>query len=301
MNAQDEESLLDANIFVNVLVSEGHPLYIPFSTNLGLKYKRRMLYFSMDFGELTINGLVDTGALTSAIPESDLRKIKMLTTQSIIKEGPSPSFQILVANGQLETPKTTVELTFEVGDIEFHDIFIVMDNLTGPIKGLMFSQRNHTVLDLRQRILTFPYFSMQLKSADHKDSNVLEPFLSPFNITNPPNDIVTIQTHSQICSEHNVIGIMQPSDTLHEEGVVTFCPGIITLSESNTEVHKTNFSDKPICVEIGLHIDNFSVITLKQLKNIQLVDPVTTWHLLQENDYNAIQYVGRFPKNSPKQ
>ena len=61
--------------FVHTLISrEGEPDYIPLTTNLGLKYKRRMLYFPMDFGELTLGGLVDTGALSSAIPEADLRK-----------------------------------------------------------------------------------------------------------------------------------------------------------------------------------------------------------------------------------
>ena len=293
----DKTPLLDESIFANVLIStEGHMPYVPLSTNLSLKYKRRMLYFPMDFGELTIDGLVDTGALTSAIPESDLRKIKLLTPQSIIKEGPPPGFQIMVANGQLEMPKATVELKFEVGDIEFHELFIVMDNLTGPIKGLMFLQRNHTVLDMRQGILNFPYFSMQLKTADHKYSNVLEPILNPCDITIPPNDRVTIRTQSHIYSEFNVTGILQPSDTLHEEDDVTFCPGIVTLSEGNTKVQITNFSDHPFCVKKGLHIANFSVLTPEQLKNIQPVDPVATWHLLQDNDDNAIQYVSSLLK-----
>ena len=62
--------------FVNTLISrDGEPDYVPLTTNLRLKYKRRMLYFPMDFGELTLDGLVDTGALSSAIPEADLRKI----------------------------------------------------------------------------------------------------------------------------------------------------------------------------------------------------------------------------------
>ena len=138
-----------------------------------------MLYFPKDFGELTIDGLIDTGALSSAIPEMEFRKIRLLSPQSVIREGPPPNFQIMVANGQLETPKSTKELKFEVGDIEFHEIFIVMEHLTGPIIGLMFLQRNHTVLDIRQGILNFPFFSMQLKTADHRYSNVLEPILDP--------------------------------------------------------------------------------------------------------------------------
>ena len=152
-------SLLDETAFLHLLVAtEGEPSYVPLSTNLGLKFKRRMLYFPMDFGELTLDGLIDTWAHSSAIPEADLRKIGLLAPQSKVKEGPAPSFHMMVANGDLETPRSTVELKFEVGDIEFHEIFIVIEKLFRPIIGLMFLQRNHTALDLRQGILNFPYF-----------------------------------------------------------------------------------------------------------------------------------------------
>ena len=60
---QATPGLLDETAFIHVLVTkEGEPAYIPLSTILGLKYKKRMLYFPMDFGELTIDGLIDTGA-----------------------------------------------------------------------------------------------------------------------------------------------------------------------------------------------------------------------------------------------
>ena len=62
--------------FVNILVTRtGEQDYVLLTTKLGLKYRRRMLYFPMDFGELALDGLVDTGSLSSAIPEADLRKI----------------------------------------------------------------------------------------------------------------------------------------------------------------------------------------------------------------------------------
>ena len=138
---QGLNSLLDETAFLHILVEQQGETPCPLSTNLGLKIKRRMLYSPMDFGELTLDGLIDTGAHSSAIPEADLRKIRLLAPQSIVKEGPDPSFQIMVANGDLETPKSTVELKFEVGDIEFHEIFIVMEKLSSPIIGLMFLQK----------------------------------------------------------------------------------------------------------------------------------------------------------------
>ena len=135
---------------MNTLVMRtGKPDYVPLTTYLGLKYKRRMLSSPKEFAELTIDGLVDTGALSSPIPQNDLRKIRLLAPQSI-KERPAPNFQILVANGQLENPKSTVELKFEVGIIEFYEIFIVMEKRTSPLIGLSFLQRNNTILDMGQ-------------------------------------------------------------------------------------------------------------------------------------------------------
>ena len=93
----------------------------------------------------------------------------------------------------------------------------------------MFLQRNRTVLDMRQGILNFPYFSMQLKTADYKYSNVLESNLNPEDVTLPPNDHVVKSIQSQIYAENADTGILQPSDLLHEEGDITFCAAIVTL------------------------------------------------------------------------
>ena len=75
---------------------------LPISTSLTLKRKRHMYYMPMDFEKLTLDGLIDTGALTSAISEQDLYKIKLLANDAIRETGPPPNFQIMVANGQLE-------------------------------------------------------------------------------------------------------------------------------------------------------------------------------------------------------
>ena len=293
------QSLLDEKQFQNVLITkDGEPDCIPLSTNTNLKCKKRMLYFPMDFGELTINGLIDTGALSSAIPEMDLRKIRLLSPQSVIREGPPPNFQIMVANGQLETAKKTIELKFEVSDIEFHEIFIVMEPLTGPIIGLMFLQRHHTVLDMRQGILNFPFISMQLKTTDHKNSNVLELILNPTEITIPPNDRVLIRTNSLLYPENAVTGILQPSDLLHEEGHITFCQALDTLNDGSILIPVNNFTDHPYKLKKGLQIANFSVMTPAQMKYFKPIDPASTWHLLQNDQEQAAHYVSSLIKTN---
>ena len=59
-----------------------------------------MQFFPMDFEELNIDGFIDTGALSGAIPEAELRKIRFLVPQKNINDGPPPEFQLMVANGQ---------------------------------------------------------------------------------------------------------------------------------------------------------------------------------------------------------
>ena len=286
--------------FVSTLVTRtGEPDdYVPLTTNLGLKYKRRMLYFPMDFGELTLDGLVDTGALSSAIPEADLRKIRLLAPQSIVKEGPAPNFQIMVANGQLETPKSTVELKFEVGDIEFLEKFIVMEKLTSPLIGLSFVQRNNTILDMRQGVLNFPIFSMQLKTADHKYTNVMEPICIREDVTIPPNDRHLVQLASQLYENTTVTGILQPSNTLTDDGDIAFCAALVTLTNGQVSVHLNNFTDSPYTLKRGTQVATFTVLTPEQLKYVKPIDPVTTWHLLQENPENAAYYANSLIKST---
>ena len=89
---QGLNSLLDETAFLHILVeNKANRHTFPFQPTLDLKV-RRMLYFPVDFGELTLDGLIDTWAHSSAIPEADLRKIRLPAPQSIVKEGPSPFF-----------------------------------------------------------------------------------------------------------------------------------------------------------------------------------------------------------------
>ena len=193
----EDENTDNRSVYLHA-VDTSNQKYVPLSTNLWLKQKRRMLYFPMDFGELTIDGLIDTGALSSAIPESDLKKIRLLTPKSIIEEAGPPNFHIIVANGGVEQPIGQVLLQFEVGDLEFQERFIVMKKLTNPLIGLSFLQRNNTVLDTRQAVLNFPFFSMHLETTDQPTPDTQEPIILESNMCVKPNEITTDQMSRQI-------------------------------------------------------------------------------------------------------
>ena len=193
----------------------------------------------------------------------------------------------MVANGQLETPKSTVELKLEVGDIDFHETLIVMEKLTSPLFGLSFLQRNNIILDMPQVVLNFPFFSMQLKTTDHKYSSVMEPITTREDITIPPNDRHMISMYSQIYEDSNVTGIIQPSNALTEDGDIAFCAALVTLTQGQVTIHVNNFTDQPYTLKRGSHIANFPVLTPEQMKYVKPIDPVTTWQLLQDNPENT--------------
>ena len=71
INQQRQTAVIEDQILPQLQVTpQGLTNFLPLSTNLPLK-KRKMLFLPMDFGELNIDGLIDTGALSSAIPEAD--------------------------------------------------------------------------------------------------------------------------------------------------------------------------------------------------------------------------------------
>ena len=298
-NQQRQIAVIDDQNLPQLQVTpDGLKRFLLLSTNLPLKNERKMLHFPMDFGELNIDGLIETGALSSAIPEADLRKIRLLAPHTILNEGPPPEFQIMVANEQLEAPIATVELQFEVGDITFREKFIILTNLTSPLIGLLFLQRNSTILDMRQGTLNFPFFSMQLKNEDRTYPNVIEPIINPIDTILQQGQRTTIWVKSQIYTENEATGTFQPSALLESDEDLLICPAISSTQNIKHMVQITNFLDHPYTLKKGTYIANFSILTPEQTKHIRPVNPTSVRHLLNNNHDDAIHYIKSLLKTS---
>ena len=133
----------------------------------------------------------------------------------------------MVANGQLETPIATIELKFDVGEIKFVERFIVMSNLANPLIGLLFLQRNGTVIDMRQGVLNFPSFAMQQKEAKNSYPIITELLINSQEIILQPWKQSGIWIKSQMYKEHGVTGLLQPSQHTETIEELIFSPSII--------------------------------------------------------------------------
>ena len=204
----------------------------------------------------------------------------------------------MVANGQLEAPIATVEFYFEVGDITFREKIIVMKNLTIPLIGLLFLQRNSTILDMRQGILNFPFFSMQLKKEDRTYPNVIEPILNSVETILQPAKRTTNWVKSQIYTDNEATGIIEPPPFLENDEDFLICPALSSTQNNKHMVQISNFLDHPYTLKKGTHITNFSILTPKQTIHIRLVNPASVRHLLNNNHDDAIHYIISLLKTS---
>ena len=243
-----KQPLLDEDITNHIQFDRERNLsYLPMSTSLTLKRKRHMYYMPIDFEKLTVDGPIFPGALTSAISEQDLNKIKLITNEAMKDTGPPPNFQIMVANGQLEVPIGIVPLEFEVADFMLLENSIIMKNLSNPLIGLCFLRRNNAVFVVTHGMLTFPYLPMQLKPDTQIIPGQATPLCAENTYTLQPGETLAIASRMPHLLDHDATGNVTASPQFENHDSI-----FITLSFSTVNKNA-----------IGYQIINFS-LTLKQ-------------------------------------
>ena len=83
-----------------------------------------------------------------------------------------------------------------------------MSNIGNPLFRILLLQRNGTVLDMRQKTLNFPSFSMQLKDAKKSYPNSTETLVNTHDIKLQPGKQSVIWIKTQIYKEHEVTEIL---------------------------------------------------------------------------------------------
>ena len=138
---------------------------------------------------------------------------------------------------------------------------------------------------MRQGILNFPFFSKQLKTADHKYTNDVEPICTQEDITSPPNDRQLVMLTSQMYDDTTTAtGISNRAMHSLKIGTLIFVRHWSHWTSGQVEIDLNNFTDHPYTLKRGSHVANFSVMTPGQMEFD--IDPVTTWHVLQANPQN---------------
>ena len=279
-------------------------LYMPLSSTIVLKRKKKMLYVPLDFKKgLTIDALVDSGAYVSAIAQKELDRIKQQSPPNILKIDDPPNFQIQVAKGQLEKPTATATLKFDIGDHTFAEHFVVMKNQTAPITiiGLHFMRHNSVVIDTTHGLIHFPHLTMQVKSALHQTSVKPQAVLIHDNTTIPQMTTKTIIAFVDHNSEWNTTGTVSPMEKITETASLIISHSMSTIIDKKIAVRVTNTTESPYTINKNTQIAEFSVVTPEQSKFIKPVD-MAILSIIPEGDSDLITYLTELlRKNEPDQ
>ena len=197
----------------------------------------------------------------------------------------------MVANGQLERPIGTLQREFEVADFQFQENFIVMKTLPNPLIGLCFLQRHNALFNVRQRIITFPYLSMQLRPEHTTNIRAAKPLLTETTFTLQPGETLAISNKMPHLIDHNSTGIVTPSSRMEDHGSIFITSSLKKVNNNAVGYQAINFSDMPYTLPIDTHMADFRVLTPEQIKHIKPVDPSTPTIIMHQHLENTDIYL----------
>ena len=243
-----------------------------------------MLYVPLDFeNNLTVDALVDSEAFVGAIAQDDWETIKQKAPTNILKTDDPPSFQIQVANGQLEKPLTTATLKLKIGDNSFAEHFVVMKKLTVPINGLHFMRNNSVVIDTTHGLIHFPHLTMQNKTVSSDTTTKPQPFITNEALTIPPTTTKTITAFIDHPSKWITTGTVTSLEKFTETASLLISHPMSTIIDKRIATRVTNTTESPYHIKKHTQLAEVSVVTPEQSKHIKPVDMAILSMIPQED------------------
>ena len=127
----------------------------PLTATLQLDKRNKMLYVPLQFRAYENLGLLDTGAIQSAMSENELRRILQAHPAAQLEEYPAPDFKVQIANGSIVPVRKQVLLRFFIGGKVFEETFMILPTMGNILIGMSFFKKFSVTLDLANNILDF--------------------------------------------------------------------------------------------------------------------------------------------------
>ena len=103
---------------------------------------------------------------------------------------------------------------------------------------------------------------MQLKNEDRTYPKVIELILNPVETILQPGKRTTIWIKSQIYTDNEATGIIQPSPLLENDAYLLICPALSSTQNNKHMVQISIILDRSYTLKKGTHVANFSILTL---------------------------------------
>ena len=245
------------------------------SATLQLNKKDKMLYVPLQFREYENFGLLDTGAIQSALSEAELRRILTAHPAALLQELPAPEFKVQIANGNIVPVRKQVLLRFFIGGKIFEETFMVLPTMGNILIGMSFFKKYSVTLDLANNIVKFPDITLQLRSVNGNFKNKLLELKTTQKTVIQPNQQVFVP----VVIEHDlgdITGTVEGLPAFERRSHLLVSPALNETQEGRTHVQITNPLDYQITNNVGTPVASFKIMTPKQANNLQ---PMTNHQL----------------------
>ena len=245
------------------------------SATLQLNKKDKMLYVPLQFREYENFGLLDTGAIQSALSEAELRRILTAHPAALLQELPAPEFKVQIANGNIVPVRKQVLLRFFIGGKIFEETFMVLPTMGNILIGMSFFKKYSVTLDLANNIVKFPDITLQLRSVNGNFKNKLLELKTTQKTVIQPNQQVFVPVVIER-DLGDITGTVEGLPAFERRSHLLVSPALNETQEGRTHVQITNPLDYQITINVGTPVASFKIMTPKQANNLQ---PMTNHQL----------------------
>ena len=231
-----------------------------------LNRKDKMLYVPLQFREYENFGLLDTGAIQSALSEAEL--ILTAHPAALLKELPAPEFKVQIANGNIVPVRKQVLLRFFIGGKVFEETFMVLPTMGNILFGVSVFKKYSVTLDLANNIVKFPDITVQLRSVNGKFKNKLLELKTTQKIVIQRNQQVFVPVVIER-DLGDITGTVERLPAFEGRSHLLVSPALSVTQEGRTHVQITNPLDYQITINVGTPVASFKIMTPKQANNLQ--------------------------------
>ena len=249
------------------------------SQTLQLDKNNHMMYIPLTFDKTECQGLLDTGAVQSAMSETELAKILRANPKALIKELPAPNFKIQIANGSVVPIRKQVLLRFEIAGTSYEETFIILPQMSTILIGMTFFTNYEVMIDIVNYLIHLPEISLQLKQKNGKFKQPLSEMTSEQTIKLQPGQQVIIPTRTDGLKT-DTHGTITGHPVFHRKSSILVTPAMTIVKGGIAHIQITNPTQQVCTIRKGTAIASFKILTPNQAKYVKEMPP-THLNLLQ--------------------
>ena len=224
----------------------------------------------------------------------------MNSDSCVRKEYPPPPFKIECANAQLEQPKVTADIQFNIGVYTFTDTFVILSETSFPIIELNFMRNHQAVLDTANGTINFhfPQVEMTLAMTDEMKNCNPKPLqiMAEGNQTLLPQRTTTVNAVVITTNTNDVTGAIQPSPQFDEKATIIVAPALATAHNKRMNIRISNLTDFPHTKKNHTKLAEVQIFKPEDSKHIGPIDPAAI-KLVQDPD-DTHMYINELIKSN---